>query len=122
MTGNRPYHYIKATGKQLLPRLLEAATAGRKPGEIPVTFSDPIEEAVWILIDRCWSFNPSDRPKMSKIRVNLEKAGLSRDNDNWNPAEAERERQRIRDGLGDNVPVDLKKVQEIFEELKQQQQ
>lgn len=66
MTGDRPYPYI--------PRdtlVIYHVEIGIKPDRmryLPTVFPDDL----WTLMERCWNFNPSDRPNITPVREELE--------------------------------------------------
>ena len=67
MTGNKPYAYFPQDTV-----VISSAQAGVKPDRVkylPTVFPDPL----WTLMDRCWNYNPNDRPDIALVKEKLEK-------------------------------------------------
>jgi len=71
-TGERPFGHLP-----LEPMVILAIARGEKPSAQPPgleAFSRGFDEDLWALANRCWAFDPLERPKMKVVSAQLREA------------------------------------------------
>lgn len=98
-------------------QVVAALMRGTLPAQLDLASNpDTAENVIWALVHRCWIQEPEERLKCKEMLNELDRKGIVGGGHKGQEQIIE-ERRRFRDAMRKNedVPIDLNKIEEIFD-------